>query len=168
MRPQDIVVLLKIISYDNKPWLQVPMARELFIGQSEMSRSLNRSKYASLLDDSGRKVRRLALMEFIEHGISYVFPQNPGSIVRGIPTSHSALPLNMQIHSDETFVWPYAKGNIKGQSIVPLYKSVPEAVLKNSKLHEMLALVDAIRVGNAREKILAVVELKKRILKNKP
>ena len=166
MRPQDIVVLLKIISYDEKPWLQVPMAKELFIGQSEMSRSLNRSKYAGLLDDSGRNVRRLALIELLEHGIAYVFPQRPGSIVRGVPTSHSAPPLNKQIHGDDDFVWPYAKGKSKGQAIVPLYISVPEAVLKDSKLHEMLALVDAIRVGNAREKKLAVVELKKRILKN--
>ena len=166
MRPQDIVVLLKIISYDEKPWRQVPMAKELFIGQSEMSRSLNRSKYAGLLADSGRNVRRLALTEFLEYGIAYVFPQRPGSIVRGVPTSHSAPPLNMQIQSDDDFVWPYAKGKSKGQAIVPLYKSVPEAVLKDSQLYEMLALIDAIRVGSAREKKLAVVELKKRILKN--
>lgn len=164
MRPQDIVVLLKIIAYGDNPWFQVPMAKELNIGQSEMSRSLKRSKFASLLDETGRKVRRLALMDFIEKGIAYVFPQQPGSLVRGIATSHSASPLKEKIQSDESYVWPSAKGKLKGQAIVPLYKSVPEAVMNDSKLHELLALVDAVRVGNARERKLAVVELKKRIL----
>jgi hypothetical protein len=41
---------------------------------------------------------------------------------------------------------------------------VVDAVKIDSKLHELLALVDALRVGKAREKELAIVELKKRIL----
>ena len=165
MKPQDVLILLKIVAYDNKPWLQVPMAKELVIGQSEMSKSLNRSKFAGLIDNSGRKVRRLALMDFLENGIQYVFPERPGSMVRGIPTSHSASPLNKHIQSDESFVWPSAKGKLKGQAVNPLYKSVPEAVLNDPKLHELLALVDAIRVGNVREKKISVSELKDRILK---
>ena len=164
MKPQDIVVLLKIIAHGDKPWQQIPMANELCFSQSEMSRSLARSKHSGLLDDSGRKVRRLALMDFLEHGIAYVFPQHPGPLVRGIATSHSALPLKDQIQSDEHYVWPSAKGKLKGQSIVPLHKSVPDAALKDALLYEMLSLVDAIRVGSVREKKLAVAELKQRIL----
>jgi len=164
MRPHDIVVLLKVISYGDEPWLQEPMAKDLAISQSELSKSIARSKNAGLLDETGRKVRRLSLMEFLESGIAYVFPQRPGAIVRGIATSHSASPLKEQIKSDENFVWPSARGKMKGQAITPLYKSAPDAALKDSILHEMLALVDAIRVGNAREKKLAVAELRKRIL----
>ena len=164
MRPQDIVVLLKIIAYGEKPWLQEDVAKQLLIGQSELSRSLKRSKYAGLLDDSSRKVRRLALMDFLEKGIAYAFPQRPGALVRGVATSHSASPLKEQIQSDENYVWPSAQGSLKGQAIIPLYKSVPDAVQQDSKLHEMLSLVDAVRVGNAREKKLAITELKSRIL----
>jgi len=164
MRPLDIVVLLKIIAYGDTPWLQQPMAVELGISQSELSKSMARSKYAGLLDESGKKVRCLALTEFLEHGIAYAFPQQPGPMVRGVPTSHSASPLLEQIKSDEDYVWPSAKGKIKGQAITPLYKSVPNAVLSDAKLYEMLALVDAIRVGSIREKKLAVSELKKRLL----
>ena len=64
----------------------------------------------------------------------------------------------------ESFVWPTGKGKSRGQSIVPLYPSVVEAVLKDEKLYELLALVDAIRVGRAREKEIAINELKSRIL----
>ena len=40
----------------------------------------------------------------------------------------------------------------RGQSIEPLYPSVPETVLKDEKLYELLAITDAIRVGRTREK----------------
>jgi hypothetical protein len=46
---------------------------------------------------------------------------------------------------------------VRGHSIIPLYPSVPEAALKDEKLHELLALTDALRVGRAREKEIAVI-----------
>ncbi len=163
MSPHDIVILLQIVSYGNKPWFQKPLAESLGISQSEVSKSINRSKYAGLLDPKGKTVMKLALMEFLQYGLRYVFPQKIGPVVRGVPTAHSASPLKEQIQSTENYVWPYGKGTVRGHSIMPLYSSVPEAALKNENLHELLALVDALRVGRAREKEMAVVELKKRL-----
>ena len=71
-----------------------------------------------------------------------------------------------QIKSNEDFVWPHSKGSHRGHSIAPLYKTVPEAVINDPVLHEYLALVDAIRIGNVREKNIAILELNKRILSN--
>jgi len=99
MSPLDVVVLLKIISMGNQPWNQKPLAEALFMSQSEISKSFARSRYAGLLDISGKKVRKLAFMEFLQYGIAYVFPQQPGAVVRGIPTAHSAAPLNEFIQS---------------------------------------------------------------------
>ncbi|SDN17118.1 hypothetical protein SAMN05421813_1593 [Daejeonella rubra] len=162
--PQDIVILLKIIALGNSTWFQSALAESLHMSQSEISKSLMRSKYAGLLDSSGKKVSRLALMEFLQYGIRYVFPQQPGALVRGIATAHSAYPLDQQIKSEEHYVWPSGTGKLRGQSISPLYPSVVEAVKQDEKLHELLALVDAVRVGRSREKELAIKELKKRIL----
>ena len=39
---------------------------------------------------------------------------------------------------------------------MPLYPSVPAAALRNPVLHENLALFDALRMGNARERNLAM------------
>jgi hypothetical protein len=68
---------------------------------------------------------------------------------------------------DETipYVWASAKGKIKGQSIIPLYKSVPEVVENeaDSQLYELLCLVDSLRVGKIREQELAGMELNKRL-----
>ncbi len=167
MSPQDIVVLLKIIAYGDEVWFQKPMANALCMSQSEVSKSLARSKYAGLLDSKGKIVFKAALFDFLQYGIRYVFPQHPGALVRGIPTSHSASPLNKCIQSLEMYVWPSGKGTVKGQSIIPLFPSVIEAVKNDSLLYELLSLVDALRVGKAREREIALEELKVRLLNGK-
>ncbi len=163
MKPQDILLLLKLISINNRSWKQKEVALALGMSQSEVSESVARSKYSGLLDPTGKKVITLALFDVLQFGIKYVFPQKPGPVVRGIPTSHSASPLKEQIQSSEEYVWPYVKGVIRGHSIIPLYSSVPEAALRDNHLYELLALVDAIRVGRARERNIAIEVLKHRI-----
>ncbi|WP_457584829.1 hypothetical protein [Ensifer canadensis] len=62
------------------------------------------------------------------------------------------------------YVWPYSAGREMGQAVDPLFKSVPEAALKDERLYEYLALVDAIRLGNQREVGLATDHLKSKIM----
>ena len=45
MRPQDIVILLKIATYGDNNWYMKDIANDLFISPSEVSESLNRSVY---------------------------------------------------------------------------------------------------------------------------
>ena len=163
MKPQDVVILLKIISLDNDAWQQIPLARTLKMSQSEVSQSAARSRYAGLLDDSGKIVMRQALFDFLQYGLAVVFPVKPGAVVRGIPTAHSAIPLKEKIISSEDYVWPFANGNVRGHGITPLFATVPLAVMEDEQLHALLALADALRVGRAREKNIAVQELKNRI-----
>ena len=163
MKPQDVVVLLKVIAVNNDNWQQIPLAYSLKMSQSEVSQSVARSKFAGLLDDSGKKVMRQALYDFLQYGLAVVFPAKPGAVVRGIPTAHSTAPLNREINSGEDYVWPFAKGNVRGHGITPLYATVPQAALDDEQLYALLALADALRVGKVREKNIAVQELKKRI-----
>ena len=163
MKPQDVVILLKIIALNNDNWQQIPLAHSLKMSQSEVSQSVARSRYAGLLDDNGKKVMRQALYDFLQYGLAVVFPARPGAVVRGIPTAHSTAPLNKEISSGEDYVWPFAKGNVRGHGITPLYASVPQAAMDDEQLHALLALADALRIGKAREKNIAVQELKKRI-----
>lgn len=163
LKPQDVLLLLKIVSDNNSSWNQKPMAEALGLSQSEVSEAVARCKYAGLLAPNGKTVMKIALLELLQYGLRYVFPQKPGPVVRGLPTSHSASPLKAQIQSSEAYVWPYAKGTVRGHSIVPLYPSAPEAALKDAQLYEFLVLVDALRVGRAREREMAVKELKIRL-----
>ncbi|MEG7523780.1 MAG: hypothetical protein M3H12_11860 [Chromatiales bacterium] len=45
----------------------------------------------------------------------------------------------------------------------PLYKSAPGAAKRDPALYELLVLVDAIRGGRARERELAIKELRARL-----
>ena len=51
------------------------------------------------------------------------------------------------------------RGSKRGYAFLPLYKKVPQAALKDDELYQLLALVDALRDGGARERELAEREL---------
>ena len=163
MKPQDLVVILKIALQENDSWTQLALANSLFISQSEISESIYRSKYAGLLVNQGKLVNRQALLNLLQFGVPYVFPQQPGNVVRGVPTAHSSAPLSEHIISNEHYVWPYAKGELRGHSIQPLFPTVVQAVQVDPELHQLLSLVDALRVGRARERDLAVEFLKQQL-----
>lgn len=163
MRPHDIIILLKIISKGREKWYMKDLAYELGISASEVSESLNRSVIAGLISSDKVSINKLSLIDFLKSGLRYVYPQRPGSITRGIETAHSAPPLNEEIRSDEDYVWPYAQGKIRGQSIEPLHPNLPEACLKDPDLYELMALTDAIRVGKARERNLAIEMITEKI-----
>jgi len=163
MRPHDIVVLLKIASKQTNPWYMKDLAYELGISNSEVSESINRSVIAGLIFPDKKRLMKSALLDFLRFGLSYVYPQHPGSLVRGIPTAHSAEPLNKIIQSEEPYVWPYSEGTVRGQAIEPLHINVPEASLKDKYFYEYMALCDAIRLGRIREKNMALEELEKRL-----
>ncbi len=159
MRPLDIVVLLKIISYRNIEWKTRDLATDLSISLSEISESLNRSMIGGLLDGTKKKVFKTNLLEFLQYGIRYVFPQVAGSLAIGMPTAHSAPILRDKIISIESFVWADLQGTTKGESIEPLHKNVPMACRKDVGLYDMLASIDVLRVGKTREKKIALEEL---------
>jgi predicted transcriptional regulator len=163
MRPQDIVVLLKIVALGNDDWRNSDLAHSLQISASEISEVLNRCKIAGLIDSKKRKVHLNSFKEFLIFGLKYVFPAEPGAIVRGIVTAHSADPINEYISSGETYVWPYAKGNLRGQAIEPLYKKLPATVYEDPLFYELLVIIDTIRVGRVREVKIAIEELEKRL-----
>jgi predicted transcriptional regulator len=164
MRPQDIAILLKIVSLGKNPWKTTDLASQLYISQSEISQALHRNWSAGLLDDSKKTVHKRSLVEFLIHGVKYVYPQKPGAIVRGIPTAHSAPPLSKMIQSSgDIYVWPDEEGTARGEMIQPLYPNVPKAAKADPMFYELLALVDAIRVGKSRESQIAADELHKRI-----
>jgi len=164
MRPQDIVVLLKIISIRDDNWRNIDIANAIGISPSEVSEALNRCKIAKLIDSKKRKVNINSLIEFLVYGLKYVFPTEPGAIVKGIPTAHSASPIKEHISSgNDIYVWPYAKGNSRGQAIEPLYKTLPKVVENDILFYELLTIIDTIRVGRVREIEIAIEELSKRL-----
>jgi hypothetical protein len=164
MRPQDIVVILKIVLKRNNAWQMKDLSYELNISLSEISESIHRSVLAGLMAADKKTVLKQALLEFIKYGLKYVFPVKPGGIVVGLPTAHSTEILKKEISSKEVYVIPYFDGNAKGFEIEPLYANLPIACSKDPELCLVIGLIDCLRIGKNREVQLAHRELEKIIL----
>jgi hypothetical protein len=164
LKPQDIVVLLKVHCL-NSQWTYADVAESLKSSSSVVHDSLQRCEECHLYNAKKRLILKGAVEEFLVHGLKYVFAAKAGSLVRGIPTAHSAEPLKSLLMSsnDNAYVWASPTGKSKGLEIKPLYRTVPDVVTKDARFYEMLCLVDALRVGRIREQELASVELKKRL-----
>ena len=128
------------------------------------SSAWRRSRLIAAPADGGRPIVH-AVEEFLIYGLKYVFPAQRGEVTRGIPTAHAAPPLNRHFApgADLPPVWPDPEGEVRGTSLDPLHKMVPAAVRKDPALYELLALVEALRDGRARERQLAERELATRL-----
>jgi hypothetical protein len=101
-------------------------------------------------------VPEAAAEEILLHGVKYVFPAVRGSETRGVPAAWAAPPLVAELADDRLPpVWPHATGKSRGIALEPLHPVVPQLALRDGALHERLALVDAIRAGDARVRRLA-------------
>lgn len=156
-------------SYDDGPDPHSVRALEdsTGISKSEVSGALRRCTEVGLLK-AGRHtgkplVNTRDLHLFLVHGVRFVFPARPGAIVRGIPTAFAAPVLADRLMSagGYIYVWEDAFGTDLGQRIEPLFRTAPQAAKRDPDLYAMLALVDSIRLGQAREAGLAGDLLKK-------
>jgi DNA-binding Lrp family transcriptional regulator len=157
LKPQDIVVLLKLV-VSEPGWTFMQIASELGLSTSSVHRSVERSELAGLYDGFNRSPNRRALLEFLSHGAKYVFPAAMQGEARGFPTAWAAPPLARELSFSprNVPVWAHAMGPERGIALSPLHAVVPEATRKDPQLAELLALFDAIRIGNAREQGLAI------------
>jgi hypothetical protein len=164
MCPQDVVILLKMLTRRDKPWLFSEIALSLQISAGEVSTAMERNRMAGLVNQAKNSVNRLALREFLIYGLKYVFPPQVGYSTRGIATAHSAPPVcSLIAKGNETYVWQYYKGTKRGNAILPLYDKIPLFIEQDTELYEYLSLVDVLRVGKQREIAIAIEEPDKRM-----
>ena len=167
LKPQDVVVLIKLLSYEGgrPPIAQVGV--DLALSASEVHAALKRLAVSRLISNDLNEGRPLleSVEEFLVHGVKYAFPAQRGEVTRGMLTSYAAPPLSAEIAagSDLPPVWPFPEGEHRGVALDPLYKTVPIAARRDPILYEMLALLDALRDGRAREKQLAEKQLISRL-----
>lgn len=160
IKSQDIVVALKLtLGGDLLSYAE--LGHELGMSASEAHAAVRRLNEARLVEPESKIVRREALMKFLVHGVPYAFPARTKEVTRGMPTAWAvpALANKFQDSGQLPPVWPAPDGIVQGVAVKPLYPSVPDAAQRDPALYEMLSLVDAIRIGRARERQLAEKEL---------
>lgn len=167
LKPQDVLVALKLVAMGEKPWSYAWLAVQLGMSPSQLHAAVKRARAAQLAVRKGDMIvpHIRNLEEFLVHGLRYIFVPEQGEMTRGIPTAHAAPPLKQHFVSsgEPPPVWPDPEGEARGSSFSPLYSLAPKAARSDAKLYELLVLVDAIRGGRAREREIAIKELKKRL-----
>lgn len=197
LKPQDLLVALKLVALGSERWTYARLAKELGLSSSEAHAGVQRCQRAGLLventtvdlddpatrealpspdiyrvksrrrralqsNESGNPVRPhdRFLAEFVIHGARFVFVPDRLPLSIGVPTSHSAPAFAGVFAPGSTdFVWPHPNGQVRGQGIEPLHPNVPFAAMQDAKLYEMLALFDALHIGRARERGMAIDRL---------
>jgi len=166
LKPQDIFIMLKLVVRNGSEWSYPVLAHELSMSASEVHAGVQRAVAAKLMDMHRKVPVKSNLLEFLIHGVKYAYPPDHGGLTRGMPTGYAAPPLKeIIVQSDDSPpVWPDPEGQMRGYEFSPLYKSVPRACKVDPKLYELLALVDAIRDGRARERKISINEIHSRFL----
>lgn len=165
LKPQDVLVLLKLSVLKGKAWSYAGLAKALKMSVAEVHDGIKRATAARLFNPETKRPIRRALEEFLIHGVKYAYPPEKGGLTRGVPTAYAAQPLKGWIFQGDDLppVWPYPEGELEGYAFSPLFKSVPAAVQEDERLYELLVLVDAIRDGRARERDYAAEQLRHRL-----
>ena len=88
----------------------------------------------------------------------------------GFPTAYGVDPLKSKVlFADELPpVWPHEDGTTRGVILLPLYPKLPLAAKQDQALYELLALFDALRIGQAREREMARAFLEDRLKRETP
>lgn len=160
LKPQDLLVLLKVAANPARRWTYAALGEALVMSASETHASVKRAVASGLAIAPARgewSPVRPNLLEFVLHGVRYVWPATVGPVKRGVPTSIGMEPLASQlvVAPGDAPVWAHPAGKAKGPTLSPLYRTAPEAALTDPALHRLLALLDALRVGRSRERALA-------------
>jgi hypothetical protein len=113
LKPQDIVVLLKLAVHRGEAWSYGGLAKALKMSASEVHGAIQRATEAGLMSAEPFGPKRAALEELLVHGVKYIFPAKRGPLTRGIPTAHAAPPLVREFVAtdDPPPVWPDPEGS---------------------------------------------------------
>lgn len=161
LKPQDIAVALRLAEIPEASYLA--LGADLSMSPSTAHGCVERLQLAGLLRPESRQVNRHFLIEFLEHGVKYMFPAKLDVRARGVPTAYSGPALANEFSSNDVIVWPEITGSAFGESITPLYENAPQLTNSCPSVYELLTLVDAIRIGRVRERASAVEKLRERL-----
>jgi hypothetical protein len=170
LKPQDLAVVFKLVALRGERLSYREMGRQMRLSQFEAHAATQRLLQARLAIELEGVIRPVlsVLHPFIMHGAPYAFPAVRGELTIGFPTAHAVSPLRERVmFADQNPpVWPHPEGTHRGVTLYPLYENLPLAARDDKLLYELLALLDALRIGQAREREMAAGMLQERLQEN--
>lgn len=162
LRPPSIAVLLSLVVRPFESYAR--SAALLSIGKSAAHaavRDLEKSGLVDRVSRDGVAIARGPVLEFLQFGAAYAYPAEMSARARGVPTGFSAPGLrDMEFIDHLPTVWPSHLGDLVGRGIKPLVPAAAEVALRDAGLYRALALFDALRLADARERSFVREEMR--------
>lgn len=164
LRPFDVAVAMRLLLVPEDRY--EPLAAALATSTSAVHRAVARLQHAGLCGSGTRTVNQAAFREFLIFGVRYAFPPVHGPERSGMATAGAHPEISALLGDDRMrpLVWPMEGGSARGETLVPLFNGVTKVAVRDPRLHELLACVDALRVGNATQRQRVAELLTARVL----
>ena len=173
LKAQDLVLSLYLRCHRQQDqWTYASLAEQAGMTASQCFASVKRCRASMLLSQSKRapwSVSWLSLRELLAHALRFMFPAEFKASARGWPTVHSAAFVKQHflqdVSEERQVVWPDKQGPVKGDVLLPLHKSVCKIISKpdEQSFYNVMATVDLLRVGQARERDFAMNYLEEQL-----
>lgn len=166
LEPVDLLVAMKIAAAAEIRLSPRELAEQLGVPESAVMQSMQRLTALKIVrpEESGWRINRLAFRDLMEHGVRWIAPGEVGDFDLGLPTSHMAEPLASHLRSDpDPLVMPLPHGPVRGRAVTPIHPMAPRAATKDEKLYRLLVIADAFRIGRARDREVAKMELRRAV-----
>jgi hypothetical protein len=171
LRPQDVLCACKIFSHElgRTEWTYAGLAAAVGVSAGEAHNSYRRCRAALIITPGGCTDRR-HLVELLAVAAPIVFYATRGGLAGGMPTATWAPSLRNKFDHPAgalPCVWSLqgaSTGAVQGESVDPIYPTVPEAARQDLLVYELLALVDVVRVGGRSDRERATRLLEQRVV----
>lgn len=167
LKPQDLAMAFKLVCLAGQKLPYAALGQAMHLSQFEAHACMTRLSGARLLSEvnDAPTLVMAAFRPMVLSGAAYFFPAVRGEITMGFPTAYGVEPLKSRVlfTDDMPPVWPHADGPVRGAALLPLYPNLPLAAAEDQALYELLALFDALRMGQAREREIARTLIEERL-----
>jgi hypothetical protein len=173
LKAQDVLVACKLFALGDTSWTYAGLAAAIEVSVSEVHDALKRCRLAQLVVSvrDTEIVSKKHFHDLLVFAVPRIFYAVRGSLDAGWPTAYHLPTLigefeglrPVVLKTALPVVWPDPKGPVRGETLMPLYPTAPEAARKDVLLYELLALTDVIRLGDTKYKKKAAEILEKKI-----
>jgi hypothetical protein len=179
LKAQDVLVACKLFALGSQTlgetsWTYASLAAAIEVSVSEVHDALKRCRLAQLVVSvrDTEIVSKKHFYDLLAFAVPRIFYAVRGSLEPGWPTAYHLPTLvgefegirQVGLKNTLPVVWPDPKGPVRGETLLPIYPTVPEAARKDALLYELLALTDVIRLGDTKYKKKAAELLERKIL----
>ena len=163
LRPSDVVVACQLAVTTDKTFVGLATTTGLSVGETH--NAVRRLALAGLLSPGARRPVGEVLLRFLVYGVPHAFPAVVGPETVGVATALGAPVFEGVLAAADAHVWPDPDGAVRGLALTPLFSKASALPKRNPVLYGLLTLIDALRVGQVRERKVAEELLRDRLLR---